>query len=190
MESLFLSEVVVSKLLLGCSGHFLFYLCHSNPIAHSLTCMIHVQIQRTAWNVAFHMKQIVGEITVEERFWMNLDILCRCRSLVMVDRTELLHVNRAREPHLIQIPHMAHTISQRKWSKFHLKIPARESQHCLQSICHKYIHIMAWKDQKRKQKATCGNFVSPQRLLWAGCCWDDQGISCSFCAIAIQQHTV
>ena len=57
-------------------------------------------------------------------------------------------------------------------------------------ICHKYIHIMAWKNQKRKQKATCGKFVSPQQLLWASCCWDAQGISCSFCAIAIQQHTV
>ena len=32
-------------------------------------------------------------------------------------------------------------------------------------ICHKYIHIMASKDQKRKQKATCGKFVSPQQLL-------------------------
>ena len=57
-------------------------------------------------------------------------------------------------------------------------------------ICHKYIHIMGWKDQKRKEIATCGKFVSLQQLLWASYCWDAEGISCSFCAIAIQQHTV
>ena len=57
-------------------------------------------------------------------------------------------------------------------------------------ICDKYIHIMAWKDQKSEEIATCGKFVSPQQLLWASCCWDVQGISCSFCAIAIQQQTV
>ena len=27
-------------------------------------------------------------------------------------------------------------------------------------ICHKYIHIMGWKDQTSKEIATCGNFVS------------------------------
>ena len=39
---------------------------------------------------------------------------------------------------------------------------------------------MGWKDQKRKEIATCGKFVSPKHLLWASCCWDAQGISCSF----------
>ena len=48
---------------------------------------------------------------------------------------------------------------------------------------------MPWKDQKENKKATCGKFVSPQQLLWASCCWDAEGISCSFCAIAIHQHT-
>ena len=52
-EVCFSSAAVVSKLLLGCSGHFLFILCHWNPTVHSLTCMIHVQLQRTAWNVTF-----------------------------------------------------------------------------------------------------------------------------------------
>ena len=32
-------------------------------------------------------------------------------------------------------------------------------------ICHKHIHIMGWKDQKRKEMATCGKFVSP-----SSCC--------------------
>ena len=31
---------------------------------------------------------------------------------------------------------------------------------------------------------------SSQQLLWASYCWDAEGISCTFCAIAIQQHTV
>ena len=52
------------KSLLGCWGHFLYILFHCNTTAHSLMCMIHMQIQRTAWNMAFDMKQIVGEITV------------------------------------------------------------------------------------------------------------------------------
>ena len=52
-EVCFSSAAVVSKLLLGCSGHFLFILCHWNPTVHSLTCTIHVQLQRTAWNVTF-----------------------------------------------------------------------------------------------------------------------------------------
>ena len=67
--SLFLSAAVVRKQLLDWSGHFLFILCQCNPLAHSVTCMIHMQLQRTAWNVGFHMKQIVEEITV------NWDIL-------------------------------------------------------------------------------------------------------------------
>ena len=29
-------------------------------------------------------------------------------------------------------------------------------------ICHKYIHIMGWKDQIRKEIATCQNFGSPR----------------------------
>ena len=32
-------------------------------------------------------------------------------------------------------------------------------------ICHKHIHIMAWKDQKRKEIATCGKF-----FLLNSCC--------------------
>ena len=86
---------------------------------------------------------------------------------------------------------MAHTISQRKIIKIPLENPCMWVTNTSYSqICHKYIHIMAWKDQKRKEKATCGNFVSPQQRLWASCYWDDQGISFSFCAIAIQQYTV
>ena len=59
----------------------------------------------------------------EESFWINLDILCRCRSLTMVDLTEccmltvhrshtlrfphwMLHINCAWEPHINQDSHI------------------------------------------------------------------------------------
>ena len=57
-------EVCFSQQLLGCWGHFLYILFHCNSTADSLTCTIHMQAQRTAWNMAFDMKQIVGKITV------------------------------------------------------------------------------------------------------------------------------
>ena len=58
----FSSTAVVSKLLLGCWGHFLFILCHCNPRAHNLMCMIHMQTQQTVWSVGFHMKHTSGHI--------------------------------------------------------------------------------------------------------------------------------
>ena len=66
--TLFLWATVVSNQLLAWSRHFLCILCHCNPTLHNLTCTIHMQTQRTASNVAFHMKQIVGEITVKRVF--------------------------------------------------------------------------------------------------------------------------
>ena len=42
-------------------------------------------------------------------------------------------INPAWEPHVNQDLFISHTVSQRESSKFHLKIPACESQHCLQS---------------------------------------------------------
>ena len=47
-EVYFSSVAVVSKQLLGCSGHFLFILCHCNPTAHSVMCTVYMQLQRTA----------------------------------------------------------------------------------------------------------------------------------------------
>ena len=45
----------------------------------------------------------------------------------------MLHINHAREPHVNQDLFISDTVSQRESSKFHLKIPAYESQYCLQS---------------------------------------------------------
>ena len=43
----------------------------------------------------------------------------------------MLHVNRVWEPHVNLDSFTFHTVSNKKWSNFHLKIPTRESQHCL-----------------------------------------------------------
>ena len=102
-----------------------------------------------------------------------------------------LHVNHAWEPHVNPDSFIFQTqFLTKKLSKFHLKIPARESQHCLQSNLSQIHSYHGVKRPKRKEIATCGKFVSPQQLLWASCCWHAQGISYSFCAIAIQQYTV
>ena len=45
----------------------------------------------------------------------------------------MLYVNHAWEPHINQDLFISHTVSQRESSKFYLKIPACESQHCFQS---------------------------------------------------------
>ena len=45
----------------------------------------------------------------------------------------MLHINRAWETHVNLDSFISDTVSQRKSSKFHLKIPAHESQHILQS---------------------------------------------------------
>ena len=84
---------------------------------------------------------------------------------------------------------MAHTIFQIKWSKFYLKIPARESQHCLQSNLSQIHSYHGLKRQKKKRNSNLWEVCFSQQLLWASCCLVGQGISCSFCTIAIQQHT-
>ena len=43
------------------------------------------------------------------------------------------------------------------WKTLHVSHNILYSQ-----ICHKHIPIMVWKDQKRKEIATCGKFVSPE----------------------------
>ena len=123
-EVCFSSAAVVSKLLLGCSGHFLFILCHCNPTAHSPTCMIHVQTQRTAWNMAFHMKQTFWTNYCKERHFKEIS--------AKIYAPTLYTLNRACEPHITLDSFKFHPVSQRKSSKFLLKIPAREWQHCVQ----------------------------------------------------------
>ena len=102
----------------------------------------------------------------------------------------MLHINRVWEPHVTPDSFPFHTVSNKKWSKFNLKIPAHESQHCLWwnlSQIHSYHGV---KRQNKQRNSNLWKLSFSQQLLWARCCWDAQGISCSFCAIAIQQYTV
>ena len=102
-----------------------------------------------------------------------------------------LHVICAWEPHVNPDSFIFQTqFLTKKLSKFHLKIPTHQSQHCLQSNLSQIHLYHGLKRPKRKEIATCGKFVSPQQLLWATCCWDVQGISCTFCANAMEQKTV
>ena len=149
--SLFLLNSCCEQAAAGCSGHFLFILCHCNPLAHSVTCTIHVQLQRTAWNVGFHTFLATFYTIFYTNTTWNLSMEKRL--------IRMLHINRVREPHVNLHYFTFHPVSQRKLSKFHLKIPACESQHILQwnlSQIHSYHGI------KRPKKKTKSN-------LWEVC---------------------
>ena len=73
---------------------------------------------------------------------------------------KMLHVNRVREPHINLDSFTFHPVSQRLSSKFHTS-----GNIVYNKICHKYIHIMAWKDQKRKQRQPVGSL-----FLLNSCC--------------------
>ena len=71
-----------------------------------------------------------------------------------------------------------------------MKIPAHEWQHSLQwnlSQIHSYHGL---KRPKKQRNSNLWKAWFSHQLLWTGCYWDGQGISCTFCAIAIQQHTL
>ena len=61
----------------------------------------------------------------------------------------MLHVNRAWEPHVNLDSFISDTVSQKKSSKFDLKIPACESQHILQS---NLSQIHSYHGMKRPEK--------------------------------------
>ena len=66
----------------------------------------------------------------------------------------MLHVNRAREPHVTQIPSYLTENDQNSTRKsLHMSDNIVYSK-----ICQKYIHVMMGKDQTSKEIATCQNF--------------------------------
>ena len=103
--------------------------------------------------------------------------------------SEVLYIYRAREPHanpdLFRFQFLTKNHQNSTWKSLHVS----HNIIVYNEICHKYIYIMGWKDQISKEIATCQNFGSPENLLWESRCWDAQGISCTFCAIAIQIYT-
>ena len=126
----------------------------------------------------------------EESFWMNFYILCRCWSLTMVDLTEccmltvhrshtliriphwMLHINCAQEPHLNQDLIISHSFW-KKIIKIYLKIPACESQCCLQSNLsqtHSYHGVKRPNKQRNSNLwEVCFSSAAVVRKLLLGC---------------------
>ena len=186
MGSLFLLNSCCEQ---AAAGMLRAFLVHFVPLQSTNTqCNMHDSHAATENCMKCGISHISGHILYNFLHQYNL------KSVNGADINQNVHVNAepnaAWEPHVNLDSLTIHPVSQRKWSKFHLKIPARESQHILQSNLSQTHSYHGLKRPKRKEIATCGKFVSPQQLLWASCCPDAQGISCSFCAIAIQQHTV
>ena len=57
-------------------------------------------------------------------------------------------------------------------------------------ICHKYIHIMCWKDQTSKEIAICQNFVSLRICCEQAAAGMLRVFPAHFVAIVIQQQTL
>ena len=74
--------------------------------------------------------------------------------------------------HYSRFLHIGHTIFQRKW-KFHLKIPAREWQHCLQSNLSQIHSYHGVKRPKKKRKSNlwevCFSSTAVVSKLQFGC---------------------
>ena len=85
-EVCFSSAAVVSKVLLGCSGHFLFILCHCNPAAHSLTCMIHMQTEN-CMKCGFSYETDFWEITFYWGFLGSETFHAHNDRMLHIDRT-------------------------------------------------------------------------------------------------------
>ena len=75
-------------------------------------------------------------------------------------------INHVWEPQVNQDLFISHTVSQRESSKFHLKIPACESQHCLQSNLSQ-THL--YHGVKRPNKQRNSNLWEASFLL-SSCC--------------------
>ena len=71
----------------------------------------------------------------------------------------MLHINCAWKPHVNQDLFISHSFSKRI-IKIHLKIPACESQHCLQSNLSQTHSYHGVKGPNKQKIATCGKFVS------------------------------
>ena len=85
----------------------------------------------------------------------------------------MLHVNRVQEPHVNLDSFISDTVSQRKSLKFHSKIPARESQHILQSNLSQIHSYHGVKRPKKKRNSNlwevCFSSAAVVSKLLLGC---------------------
>ena len=123
---------------------------YGSHMSHSAMCMVHMQPQRTAWNVAFVTVFCFNNCCIRP------EICVESRSMLQYPYTLTMHGSHMS----IQIPSLYTqflTWNNQKstWKSLHVSDNIVYSQ-----ICHKYIHVMGWKEQRRKETATCGKFVS------------------------------
>ena len=119
VESLFLSASVVSKQLLRWSGYFLYSFCHGYQAAHSVTCMVSHAAAENCMKCGFSYETDCWRDYCEDSFWMNLDFLCRCRSLAT---NRMLHINHAWETHVNQDSFISNSFSKKM-----IKIPLQNN---------------------------------------------------------------
>ena len=85
----------------------------------------------------------------------------------------MLHINRAWEPHVNLDSFISDTVSQRQSSKFHLKIPAHESPHILQSNLSQIHSYHGVKRPKKKRNSNlwevCFSLAAVVSKLLLGC---------------------
>ena len=121
---------------------------------------------------------------------VNKDSQTECCTLTM-HHTECCHINCAWEPHVNQDLFISHTVSQRGSSKFHLKIPECESQHCLQStLSQTHSYHGGEKTKQAKKQLPVGSL-----FLLSSCCVQAtagmlKAFPVHFVPITIQKHTV
>ena len=86
----------------------------------------------------------------------------------------MLHVNHAWEPHVNLDSFISDTVFQRKSSKFHLKIPACESQHIVQSNLSRIHSYHGVKRPKKKRNSNlwevCFSLAAVVSKLLLRCC--------------------
>ena len=128
---------------------------YGSHMSHSAMCTVHMQPHRTVWNVAFVTVFCFNNCCIRP------EICAKSRSILQYPYTLTVHGSHMS----IQIPSVYTQFliwnnQKSTWKSLHVNDNIVYSQ-----ICHKYIHVMGWKEQRRKEIETCVKFVS-----FSSCC--------------------
>ena len=129
--------------------HTLIKILTMHQDSHTECYMLTVHGSHRLIQIPPHMKQITLKFRHFRQFVKEIFIWIFTFS---GRSNKILHVNRVREPHVNPDSFTFDPVSQRKLSKFHLKIPACESQHILQSNLSQIHTYHCLKKPKRKEK--------------------------------------
>ena len=139
------------NLELGCWGHFLHILSHSNQTAHTVNT---VHGSRAATGNC--VKCAISSETDCCRNYCHLTHFWAGQLEIWIFCPEILHVlpctGATRESRSLHISHSFSTKNGQNstWKSLHVSDIIVHTE-----ISHKYIHIMEWKDQTSKEIATC-----------------------------------